>query len=123
MTVGSNPEQSKREFTLLGQQVPFDFVDGTLRDKGTLIRKASGVFRTRKAYIALIYTVPAAEYDEAAFSKMLDSIQPAADDSLPDADSSADPEDAAPQDAGAQSPAGEPGEATKPETSAEPDRE
>jgi hypothetical protein len=112
MTVVANSPQSKTVFTVLRQQVPFQFVDGTLPDSGTLVRRASGTFRTRKAYIALIYTVPAAEFDEEAFSKMLESIRPAAGDSMPDGDAADNSE--GPQGTGAQAPTAESSEPAKP---------
>jgi len=119
MTVVANAPQSKTECKVLGQSVPFQFLDGTLRDTGTLIRKASGTFRTGKAYIALIYTVPPEEFDERAFSKMLESIRPAANDSMPNAHAADDSE--GPPGTGAQSPAGESSGARKPDGSAKSD--
>src|SRR5262245_36303333 len=106
MTVVANAPHSTREFTVLQKPVPFQFVDGTVPD-GTLVRRASGTFRTREAYIAVVYTVPAAEFDEKAFSKLLESIRPAADDSTVDAAAGDD----------AESPAGESSEAANPDGS------
>jgi len=119
MTVVANAPQSKTEFTVLGQPVTFQFLDGTLRDTGTPVRKASGTFRTGKAYIALIYTVPPEEFDEEAFSKMLESIRPGSNDSMPDAHAADDLKN--PPGTGAQSPAGESSEAVKPDGSTRSD--
>jgi hypothetical protein len=107
ITAGADSPHSTREFTVLHKVVPFQFMDGTVPASGTSVRRASGTFRTREAYIAIIYTVPAAEFDETAFAKLLESIRPAADDSTVDAAAADDAGEGVPQSTGAQSPAGE----------------
>ncbi|MGE5195074.1 MAG: hypothetical protein ACM3U2_21480 [Deltaproteobacteria bacterium] len=77
-----------RELTVLGQPATFHFLDGTLPQNGTPVKKVSGAFRTRNAHIALIYMIPKAEYDDDAFLKMIESIRPPSGDSAPEEEAS-----------------------------------
>ncbi len=83
------------EFTVLGQPTAFTIVTGTRSQKHIPVTKISGVFRTRKAYVALIYLIPTAEHDEGAFQKLLDSIRPAGGDGVPEESLSDGAEDGA----------------------------
>ena len=49
-----------------------------------MVAKVMGIFRTQKALVGLVLTIPEDEYDEDAVVKMIESIRPAPGDSAPD---------------------------------------
>jgi hypothetical protein len=76
---------TKRELTVLGQQVSVDITKGTVESGAKRVTRVVGCFSTQKARIAVIYTIPEDEYDEEGVVRMFESIQPAAGDSVPEA--------------------------------------
>jgi hypothetical protein len=123
MNVDPTSLPETREFSILGRSATFRVVDGTLVENQTPVRRLSGVFRSKKAYLALDYVIPSAEYDEAAILTMIESIRPAAEDSMSESDV-ADPE----AEGKSQRPAdntsnGESADTEMPEVQGRPDRE
>lgn len=70
------PDGTERELAVSGERVVFRFQNGTLKRTGKPIRKVSGVFKMGRGRVALVYTIPEAEYDEEAIVRMIESIRP-----------------------------------------------
>lgn len=66
-----------RELTVLGKKTEFRFAKGNLSSNGKSVWKISGTFASNTGSVALIYTIPEDEYDEAAVVKFIESIRPA----------------------------------------------
>lgn len=70
------PEGTERELTIAGENAVFRFQNGILKRTEKPVWKVSGVFKTARGRVALVYTIPAAEYDEEAVVRMIESIRP-----------------------------------------------
>lgn len=75
--------ETQRELTVLGQRAPIEITHGILGPSGIRVAKASGLFRTRMARIAVVYIIPEDEFDEESVVQMFKSIKPAIGDSFP----------------------------------------
>ena len=71
---GISPE-TNRELMVLGMPFPFRFNRGSLGKGKVPVIKAVGGFLTRKEFVLLIVTLPAAEYDERAIVQIIESIR------------------------------------------------
>ena len=82
---------TERELSVLGRQTSIEITDGRLGPGGKPVMKVTGWFSTQQAHIGVIFMIPRDEYDEEAVVKMLESIQPRAGDSIPEANGAARP--------------------------------
>jgi hypothetical protein len=62
-----------REFTISGEQVPFDIIKG--KANGVPARQIVGIFPSRKGTIMLLMTVPESDYSDEKIAGMINSIR------------------------------------------------
>jgi F0F1-type ATP synthase membrane subunit c/vacuolar-type H+-ATPase subunit K len=58
-----------------GSEVKFEFVKGKTQDGGQDVRQVTGVFPGKQGMVMLMLLLPDADFDEAAVTSMLESIQ------------------------------------------------